>query len=207
MASFACSGQSCGCNSFAARTLATSGVLRRRSFWTLGARPQFSKKVNVAAHWHTFQVLTKRSERMRDLLQSRLQFAAGCEHIWWGVSVENRKHGLPRIDHLRAARPRVAFLSIEPLLEDLGPIDLDHIHWVIVGGESGPGARPMHRDWVLSLRNQCRRAKVPFFFKQRSRRPKIQIRPQYRRPNLRRHAGPAQGYTTRVGSITTVRRQ
>jgi len=123
-------------------------------------------KVMVAAHWHTFQVLTKRSERMRDLLQSRLQFAADCEHIWWGVSVENRKHGLPRIDHLRAARPRVAFLSIEPLLEDLGPIDLTHIHWVIVGGESGPGARPMHRDWVLSLKSQCRRAKVPFFFKQ-----------------------------------------
>ncbi len=103
---------------------------------------------------------------MRDLLQSRLQFAAQCDHIWWGVSVENRKHGLPRIDHLRAARPRVAFLSIEPLLEDLGPLDLSHIHWVIVGGESGPGARLMHRDWVISIRDQCRRAKVPFFFKQ-----------------------------------------
>src|SRR5262249_15461551 len=123
-------------------------------------------KVMVAAHWHTFQVLTKRSERMRDLLQSRLQFAAGCDHIWWGVSVENRKHGLPRIDHVRSARPRVAFLSIEPLLEDLGSLDLKNIHWVIVGGESGHGARPMHRDWVISIRDQCRRSKVPFFFKQ-----------------------------------------
>jgi protein gp37 len=123
-------------------------------------------RVMVAANWHTFQVLTKRSERMRDLLQSRLKYAAQCEHIWWGVSVENRKHGLPRIDHLRAARPRVAFLSIEPLLEDIGQLDLSHIHWVIVGGESGPGARPMDREWVVSIRNQCRRAKVPFFFKQ-----------------------------------------
>jgi protein gp37 len=123
-------------------------------------------KVMVAAHWHTFQVLTKRSERMRDLLKTRLRFAAESEHIWWGVSVEDRKYGLPRIEHLRAAQPRVAFLSIEPLLEDLGPIDLTGIHWVIVGGESGPGARPMHRDWVISIRNQCRRAKVPFFFKQ-----------------------------------------
>jgi protein gp37 len=127
---------------------------------------EFCARVMVAAHWHTFQVLTKRSERMRDLLQSRLQLAANCEHIWWGVSVENCKHGLPRIDHLRDARPRVAFLSIEPLLEDLGPLNLTHIHWVIVGGESGHGARPMHRDWVINVRDQCHRAKVPFFFKQ-----------------------------------------
>jgi protein gp37 len=123
-------------------------------------------KVMVAANWHTFQVLTKRSERLRDLLQTRLQFAADHEHIWWGVSVENRKHGLPRIDHLRAARPKVPFLSIEPLLEDLGPLDLAGIRWVIVGGESGPGARPLHRDWVLTIRDQCRHAKVSFFFKQ-----------------------------------------
>ena len=127
---------------------------------------EFCVKVMVAADWHTFQVLTKRSERMRDLLQTRLKFAANCEHIWWGVSVENRKHGLPRIEHLRAARPRVAFLSIEPLLEDLGLLDLTHIHWVIVGGESGPCARPMQRNWVLSIRDQCCRTKVPFFFKQ-----------------------------------------
>ncbi|MDX1944047.1 MAG: phage Gp37/Gp68 family protein [Pirellulaceae bacterium] len=123
-------------------------------------------RVMVAANWHTFQVLTKRSERLRDLLQTRLKFAANQEHIWWGVSVENKKHGLPRIDHLRAAAPTVAFLSIEPLLEDVGTINLAGIHWVIVGGESGPGARPMQRQWVLSLRDQCRKANVPFFFKQ-----------------------------------------
>ena len=127
---------------------------------------EFCVRVMVAAHWHTFQVLTKRSERMRDMLQTKLQFAADCEHIWWGVSVENRKHGLPRVEYLRAARPRVAFLSIEPLLEDLGPLDLSHIHWVIVGGESGHGARPMQREWVVGIRDQCRRARVPFFFKQ-----------------------------------------
>ena len=123
-------------------------------------------RVMVAANWHTFQVLTKRSERMRDLLQSRLHFARDLDHIWWGVSVENRKHGLPRIEHLRAARPKVAFLSIEPLIEDIGTINLGGMGWVIVGGESGPGARPMKREWVLSIRDQCRRARVPFFFKQ-----------------------------------------
>jgi protein gp37 len=123
-------------------------------------------KVMVAANWHTFQVLTKRSERLRDLLKGRLKFAAGHEHIWWGVSVENRKHGLPRIDHLRAAKAKIPFLSIEPLLEDLGQLNLSGIRWVIVGGESGPGARPMSADWVISIRDQCKRAKVPFFFKQ-----------------------------------------
>ena len=95
------------------------------------------------ANWHTYQVLTKRSERMRDLLQTRLRDAADEPHIWWGVSVENRRHGLPRIEHLRESPARVRFLSVEPLLEDLGPIDLDGIDWVIVGGESGHGARPM----------------------------------------------------------------
>ncbi len=123
-------------------------------------------KVMVAARWHTFQVLTKRSERQRDLLQGRLRFAAQYDHIWWGVSVENRKHGLPRIEHLRAAQARVPFLSIEPLLEDLGELNLQSIRWVIVGGESGPGARPMRAEWVTSIRDQCRRARIPFFFKQ-----------------------------------------
>ena len=127
--------------------------------------------VNVArvmqlANWHTYQVLTKRSERMRDLLQGKLGFAASQSHIWWGVSVENRKHGLPRVDHLREAATRVRFLSIEPLLENLGPFSLKGINWVIVGGESGPGARPMAKAWVVAVRNQCKRAKVPFFFKQ-----------------------------------------
>jgi protein gp37 len=100
------------------------------------------------------------------LLQSKLRSAARAQHIWWGVSVENRKHGIRRIDDLRRAGARVAFLSIEPLLEDLGKLDLSQIHWVIVGGESGNGARPMQREWVVSIRDQCQRARVPFFFKQ-----------------------------------------
>ena len=117
-------------------------------------------------NWHTYQVLTKRSSRLRNMLQTRLQFASHLPHIWWGVSVEDRAHGLIRIDHLREAPAAVRFLSIEPLLEDLGEINLEGIHWVIVGGESGPGARPMQKEWVLSLRDQCDRAHVPFFFKQ-----------------------------------------
>src|SRR5713101_6912168 len=95
--------------------------------------------VNVmrTASWHTYQVLTKRSQRLRDLLKTKFYDACASPHIWWGVSVENQKHGLPRIEHLRAAPARVRFLSIEPLLEDLGKFDLDGIHWVIVGGDSG----------------------------------------------------------------------
>ena len=119
-----------------------------------------------AANWHTFQVLTKRSDRLRDLLRGKLKFAAGDAHIWWGVSVEDQKHGLPRIDHLRAAGAAMTFLSIEPLLENLGEFDLTGIDWVIVGGESGPGARPMRKTWVRNIRRQCGTAKVPFFFKQ-----------------------------------------
>jgi protein gp37 len=122
--------------------------------------------VMKAATWHTFQVLTKRSLRMQRLLNSKLQFAAKSAHIWWGVSVENRKHGLPRVDHLRAADVRLRFLSVEPLLEDLGILNLSGVHWVIVGGESGLGARPMRKEWVVSMRDQCRKARVPFFFKQ-----------------------------------------
>ena len=123
-------------------------------------------RVMLAANWHTYQVLTKRAGRMRDLLCGKLQTAARARHIWWGVSVENRQHGLPRIDQLRAASPQVAFLSIEPLLEDLGAFSLKGIHWVIVGGESGPGARPLDAAWVRSIRALCRGARVPFFFKQ-----------------------------------------
>ncbi len=123
-------------------------------------------RVMVAAGWHKFQVLTKRSGRMRELLSTKLGFAALQPHIWWGVSVENRKYGLPRIQDLQSAPAAVRFLSIEPLLENLGALDLSGIHWVIVGGESGPGARPMKKEWVLSIRDQCRRAGVPFFFKQ-----------------------------------------
>ncbi len=123
-------------------------------------------KVMHLANWHTFQVLTKRSERLRKMLAGPLAFAAADKHIWWGVSVEDRKYGLPRIEHLQAAPAAMRFLSVEPLLEDVGELDLTGIHWVIVGGESGPGARPMQKDWVVSIRNQCRQAKVPFFFKQ-----------------------------------------
>ena len=122
--------------------------------------------VMAKAKWHTFQVLTKRSLRMKRLLNTKLRFAASSPHIWWGVSVENRKHGLPRIDHLKKANVKVRFLSIEPLLEDLGPFDLQGISWVIVGGESGPGARPMLKEWVLPIRDSCCQAKIPFFFKQ-----------------------------------------
>jgi protein gp37 len=118
------------------------------------------------ADWHTFQVLTKRAQRMREMLSTSLRDAASRTHIWWGVSVEDRKHGVPRIAELQAAPAQVRFLSVEPLLEDLGTLDLRGIHWVIAGGESGPGARPMQREWVLSLRDQCEAAGVKFFFKQ-----------------------------------------
>jgi protein gp37 len=123
-------------------------------------------RVMARAHWHQYQVLTKRSTRLRDLLKTKLRFAQELRHIWWGVSVENRKHGLPRVEHLRDAPAGVRFLSIEPLLEDLGRFDFTGIDWVIVGGESGAGARPIAQEWVLSIRDQCRRARVPFFFKQ-----------------------------------------
>lgn len=123
-------------------------------------------RVMLAAKWHTYQVLTKRADRMAALLRGRLSVAAKATHIWWGVSVENRKHGLPRIDQLRTAKPTVAFLSVEPLLEDLGKVNLRGIDWVIVGGESGPGARPMLPEWVRNIRRQCKLQEVAFFFKQ-----------------------------------------
>src|SRR4051812_31360280 len=100
--------------------------------------------VMAASPWHIYQVLTKRATRLRDLLRTELADVATKPHIWWGVSVEDRKYGLPRIDLLRQTAAATRYLSIEPLLEDLGPIDLEGIDWVIVGGESGPGARRMH---------------------------------------------------------------
>ncbi len=123
-------------------------------------------RVMELANWHTYQILTKRAKRMRKLLNTRFRRAARQPHIWWGTSVEDRKYGLPRIPELQRANAAVRFLSIEPLLEDLGPLDLDGIHWVIVGGESGPGARPMEARWVKMILSQCRAQKVPFFFKQ-----------------------------------------
>lgn len=123
-------------------------------------------RVMARANWHHYQVLTKRSARMSELLRTQLSFAQSLRHIWWGVSVENRKHGIARIEHLREAPAAVRFLSIEPLLEHLGPLNLQGIDWVIVGGESGAGARSISQEWVLSIRDQCKRALVPFFFKQ-----------------------------------------
>lgn len=118
------------------------------------------------ANWHTYQVLTKRAERMATLLNGPLAWVANERHMWWGVSVENRKYGLPRIDYLRESPAAIRFLSVEPLLQDLGTVDLKGIQWVIVGGESGPGARPLRKEWVVSMRDQCIDANVPFFFKQ-----------------------------------------
>ncbi|WP_165065233.1 DUF5131 family protein [Paludisphaera rhizosphaerae] len=123
-------------------------------------------EVMRTADWNTYQVLTKRSERLAAMLSGPLHELASARHIWWGVSVENRRHGLPRIEHLRSAPAAVRFLSVEPLLEDLGEIDLSGIDWMIVGGESGHGARPMAKEWVESLRDQCAAAGVRFFFKQ-----------------------------------------
>lgn len=123
-------------------------------------------KVMLTANWHTYQVLTKRAERLVALLKGKLRSAARQPHIWWGVSVENRRHGLPRVKLLQSAPAKVRFLSIEPLLEDLGTINLTNIAWVIVGGESGPGARWMDPAWVRNIRKQCWNSNVAFFFKQ-----------------------------------------
>ena len=118
------------------------------------------------ADWHVYQVLTKRHERLKKLLDGELRWMCGLEHVWFGVSVEDRRHGVPRIDALRASSAAVKFLSIEPLLEGLGAINLSGIDWVIVGGESGPYARPIEESWVVEVLEQCRRCGVPFFFKQ-----------------------------------------
>jgi protein gp37 len=123
-------------------------------------------RVMQMANWHTYQVLTKRAGRLQQMLKTQLSFAAQLDHIWWGVSVEDKRYGVPRMAFLREAAAAVRFLSVEPLLEDLGDIDLAGINWVIVGGESGPGARPMQESWVIRIREQCRAAGIPFFFKQ-----------------------------------------
>jgi len=113
------------------------------------------------ADWHTFQVLTKRAERLSKL-DPQLNWP---ENLWMGVSVESADYTF-RIDHLRQTRAKIKFLSIEPLLDPIRNLNLTGIHWVIVGGESGPGARPLQREWVTEIRDQCLAAKVPFFFKQ-----------------------------------------
>lgn len=111
---------------------------------------------------HTYQILTKRGARMARFFKTRTV----PDNAWLGVSVENRKHGVPRIDHLRRVPAKIRFLSVEPLLEDVGELDLTDVHWVIVGGESGPKARPMKEEWADSIRVQCEEQQVAFFFKQ-----------------------------------------
>lgn len=111
---------------------------------------------------HTYQILTKRADRLPSFFMGRT-----CPpNVWLGVSVEDRKYGIPRIAYLRQTKAQVRFLSIEPLLEDLGALDLSDIHWVIVGGESGIGARPMKPMWAEALLHQAKAQQVPFFFKQ-----------------------------------------
>ncbi|HOT83669.1 MAG TPA: phage Gp37/Gp68 family protein [Candidatus Defluviicoccus seviourii] len=117
------------------------------------------------AAWHTYQVLTKRSSRLRHYVNQRYGSGAAPPHIWLGVSVEDNRF-LARIAHLQATAAAVRFLSLEPLIGPLGRLELSGIHWVIVGGESGPRARPMNIEWVRAIRDQCRSAGVPFFFKQ-----------------------------------------
>ena len=118
------------------------------------------KTMNLASY-HQYQILTKRSERLLEI-DSFLQWHS---NIWMGVSVENQRYTF-RIEHLRQTSAHVKFLSLEPLLGPLPNLDLNGIHWVIVGGESGPGARPMDQAWVREIRDQCRRQSVAFFFKQ-----------------------------------------
>jgi len=113
------------------------------------------------AHWHQIQMLTKRSERLLEL-DPQIEWP---DNVWMGVSVENQDYTF-RIEDLRQTRARVKFLSLEPLLGSLSLLDLHGINWVIVGGESGPGARPVEKEWVKCVRDQCLQAKVPFFFKQ-----------------------------------------
>jgi len=122
-----------------------------RVFETISLTPQ-----------HRYQVLTKRPERMEEYFSSR----DVPNNAWLGTSVEDKKYGVPRVDVLRRVSTRTRFLSIEPLLEDVGKLNLRGISWVIVGGESGPKARPMKPEWARSIRDQCERARVPFFFKQ-----------------------------------------
>lgn len=111
---------------------------------------------------HTYQILTKRGARMARYFRKHTV----PDNAWLGVSVENKRHGVPRIDHLRQVPAKIRFLSVEPLLEDVGELNLTDIHWVIVGGESGPKARPMKVEWAENVQRQCEEQEVAFFFKQ-----------------------------------------
>ncbi len=117
------------------------------------------------ADWHVFQVLSKRSSLLRRYVNGRYRGTSAPPHIWLGVSIEGPKQ-LVRLRHLQEARAAVRFISFEPLLADLGDLNLDGIHWVIAGGESGPHRRPVDPAWIRSIRDQCSDADVPFFFKQ-----------------------------------------
>ena len=117
--------------------------------------------IKLSPH-HTFQILTKRAERMALFLKS----INVPQNAWIGVTVEDRKHGIPRINKLRRVKAPVRFLSIEPLLQDLGDLNLKKIHWVIIGGESGPKARPMELEWIRNIKQQCEENNISFFFKQ-----------------------------------------
>ena len=114
------------------------------------------------AKWHTFQILTKRTERMAEYFKEKHV----PNNLWLGVTAENKKHGLPRIDYLRNISAGTRFISMEPLLENLGLVDLKGIDWVIVGGESGAKARPMKPEWVVNIKKQCDKQGAIFFFKQ-----------------------------------------
>ncbi|MGH1472521.1 MAG: DUF5131 family protein [Cellvibrionaceae bacterium] len=120
-------------------------------FETIEATPQ-----------HTYQILTKRASIMREYFETRFV----PNNAWLGVSVEDKTYGKPRIKELQKIKAKTRFLSVEPLLEDLGRIPLSRIHWVIVGGESGVKSRPMRESWAISIKNQCEKANVDFFFKQ-----------------------------------------
>ena len=123
-----------------------------------------TKVMNVARQCpqHVFQVLTKRADRLPVYFRDH----SVPKNVWLGVSVEDKKYGVPRIDFLRSVRAKTRFLSVEPLLEDVGELNLTDIHWVIVGGESGHKSRPMKPDWALNVLRQCQEQGVPFFFKQ-----------------------------------------
>lgn len=115
------------------------------------------------SHWHKFQVLTKRADIMAEYFKTRVV----PENVWLGVTVENKKEGLPRIDFLKSIKNvTIKFLSVEPLLEDLGQVDFSGIDWIIVGGESGLQARPMKKEWAINIRNQCEEQDIAFYFKQ-----------------------------------------
>jgi len=113
------------------------------------------------ASWHRFQILTKRSDRLRRMSPD----LPWTDNIWMGVTVEDRKCAF-RIEHLRKTRASIKFISMEPLLEPIAELDLIGIDWVIVGGESGPGARPLNEDWVMDIKEKCQTSNIPFFFKQ-----------------------------------------